>query len=900
LTIQHAKWKELLRWVEMRRVETLVMVGVLVIGGFVGLLSMNEGTADSLVWSIEYVDLSVSVGWHTSIALDSSDNPHISYMDFGGPGFLNYAHWDGLTWSRETVDSAGDVGLYTSIAMDTFDRPHISYWDGGNSDLKYARWNGVDWNIEIVDSTGIVGACTSIALDTSNRPHISYWDGGNRVLKYAHWNGTAWSMETVDSSDDVGLSTSIALDSSDNPHISYYDLTNWDLKHARWNGLTWSNETVDSAGIVGQYTSVALDSSDNPRISYYDETNGNLKYASWNGLTWSRETVDSAGVVGQYTSIALDSSNNPHISYWDETNSDLRYAHWNGTAWSRETVDSSGEVGLYTSIALDSSDNPRISYYGYPFNSVLKYARGRPNTPPTALFTVTPIEGNIATTFNVDASGSSDLEHSTPSLEVRWDWEDDGMWDTTWSTTKTSQRQYPSIGTYTIRLEVRDSGGLTDQTTKQVWVNNTPPSPSFATSPTSGNISTIFTVNASSSSDLEDPLGVLEVRWDWEDDGTWDTTWSTTKTSQHQYLSIGTYTIRLEVRDTGGLADQTTEQVWVNNTSPMGLFIATPNEGNITTAFNVDASASSDLEDAASSLEVRWDWEDDGIWDTSWSTTKTAQHMYSMPGVYTIRLEIRDTGGMIEQTTKLVWVNNTSPRAFFAISPASGNISTILTVNASSSFDLEDSTTLLEVRWDWEDDGTWDTTWSTTKTSQHQYLSIGTYTIRLEVRDTGGLADQTTEQVWVNNTPPRASFTIISATSGDVTTVFALDASSCSDLEDSSTLLEVRWDWEDDGMWDTSWSTMKAAQYKYPKPGTYAIRLEVRDSGGMTNSTTKQVTVLAEPQFAWWIFPLLIVILIVLILSVVSAIVIVRRKRKREEAIPSASAEEGYEKEDTE
>ena len=40
--------------------------------------------------------------------------------------------------------------------------------------------------------------------------------------------------------------------------------------------------------------------------------------------------------------------------------------------------------------------------------------------------------------------------------------------------------------------------------------------------------------------------------------------------------------------------------------------------------FNFDASAVSDGEDAAGALQVRWDFEDDGVWDTSYSTTKTA------------------------------------------------------------------------------------------------------------------------------------------------------------------------------------------------------------------------------------------------------------------------------------
>lgn len=42
------------------------------------------------------------------------------------------------TWSIETVDSAGEVGLFTSLALDSDDNPHISYTDYSNTDLKYA------------------------------------------------------------------------------------------------------------------------------------------------------------------------------------------------------------------------------------------------------------------------------------------------------------------------------------------------------------------------------------------------------------------------------------------------------------------------------------------------------------------------------------------------------------------------------------------------------------------------------------------------------------------------------------------------------------------------------------------------------------------------------------------
>jgi parallel beta-helix repeat protein len=489
-------------------------------------------------------------------------------------------------------------------------------------------------------------------------------------------------------------------------------------------------------------------------------------------------------------------------------------------------------------IDADSQDRyPSMEAYGFT------------NTPPVASFDASPSTGNLTTTFAVDASSSFDPQDPQSRLEVRWDWEDDAAWDTPWSTDKTAQHQYGALGNYTIRLEVRDTGGLANQTTRQVAVENTPPAASFNVTPTSGNATTIFLVDASPSWDLEDPLILLEVRWDWEDDGAWDTPWSSMKAAFHQYPSPGVHTIRLEVRDTGGLSGQSTRAVSVENTWPVASFDVSPPSGNKTTSFLVDGSPSYDLEDPTASLEVRWDWEDDGAWDTPWSTAKTATHQYASPGAYTIRLEVRDTGGLTDQTTRPVVVENDPPVASFTVAPPSGGVGTIFTVNASSSHDLEDPVDSLEVRWDWESDGTWDTPWSTGKVAQHQYTSPGGYTILLEVRDTGGLASQAAAEVVVENTPPTASFTVTPA-SGNVTTVFNVDASSSFDFEDAPAALEIRWDWEDDGTWDTAWSTVKLAQHQYSSPGSFTIRLEVRDTSGLVGETANQVSVVNTPPVA--------------------------------------------------
>ena len=92
------------------------------------------------------------------------------------------------------------------------------------------------------------------------------------------------------------------------------------------------------------------------------------------------------------------------------------------------------------------------------------------NTPPTALFSYDPEFGDVTTVYSFNATDSWDLESLSDSLEVRWDWNGDGTYDTGWSTSRTVDHQFTSAGTYDVTLQVRDSQGLTDTKVIQIVV----------------------------------------------------------------------------------------------------------------------------------------------------------------------------------------------------------------------------------------------------------------------------------------------------------------------------------------------------------------------------------------------------------------------------------------------
>jgi parallel beta-helix repeat protein len=104
------------------------------------------------------------------------------------------------------------------------------------------------------------------------------------------------------------------------------------------------------------------------------------------------------------------------------------------------------------------------SQFSAPFNI------GVCNNPPIAAFTYTPNEVYTCIPVAFDASSSSDVEDPVSALQVRWDWENDGTYDTTLSNQKTTQHSFNSSGVQTIRLEVQDTDGLTDATTRVVTV----------------------------------------------------------------------------------------------------------------------------------------------------------------------------------------------------------------------------------------------------------------------------------------------------------------------------------------------------------------------------------------------------------------------------------------------
>lgn len=334
-----------------------------------------------------------NVGWFTSIAWNAAlGKPAILYYESLTGRLLYIYQYSNTRWSTPQVvnQNSRDVGLSTSLALNSSGVPFISYFDTSYGVIKLARAIGTNWSIMYPYLGSPSGLFSSLKLGPDGNPRIAFYDQYHGNLLYGAWNGSSLGVQLVDWRNDVGQYPSLEIDSNGAPNISYYNATNKNLMYAYWDisSTHWFTYTLDDVGDVGKYTSIVRDSTNHHFISYYDETNGNLKLIFQNA-SYNWETpiiVDQGGAldedVGWYTSIALDSLGNPHISYYDPTNGDLKYAFWEGsgapaegTGWNITTLRDIGDVGRFTSLKIYQPDDSRhLCYYDYT-NGTLMYAR---------------------------------------------------------------------------------------------------------------------------------------------------------------------------------------------------------------------------------------------------------------------------------------------------------------------------------------------------------------------------------------------------------------------------------------------------------------------------------------------------------------------------------------------
>jgi hypothetical protein len=349
-----------------------------------------QGPAGTQLMTSSHPDPSISNGQYSSMRLDQNGNPVISDYDSSGDLRLTRCYDPGCVVAHSNVvDNGGgdNVGQFTSLRLDGSDVPVISYYDQTAGALRLAHCNDLDCagaSISTVDDQNDRGQYSSLALDTHGNPVISYYDATSHQLVLAHCNdvdcvgGDDAPATPVDTGEagNVGQYSSLALAGDGSPVIAYYNATDKDLKlvHCGDQDCSSSESSVLVAANAGVSLSMTLDAAGAPVISYYDAGNVALGIARCDDVNCAAPAVNdllpSLTTPTIDTSVAVGSDNVPVVSYIDDSSGSLvamRIVRCTDAACTDSTSSTpdpvAGEIPSNTSIVLDINNIPTIGRY---------------------------------------------------------------------------------------------------------------------------------------------------------------------------------------------------------------------------------------------------------------------------------------------------------------------------------------------------------------------------------------------------------------------------------------------------------------------------------------------------------------------------------------------------------
>ncbi|NQT72568.1 MAG: PKD domain-containing protein, partial [Chloroflexi bacterium] len=332
------------------------------------------------------------------------------------------------------------------------------------------------------------------------------------------------------------------------------------------------------------------------------------------------------------------------------------------------------------------------------------------------------------------------------------------------------------------------------------------------------------TFDASGSSDLDEDL--LEYRWDFESDGTWDTDWSIFPITWNTWDDDHNSIVTLEVRD-GESSSTATTNITVENVSPsvytgsdqtLDEIVPVTISGFFSDSGRLDIH-SAEIDWGDSTVEPVLVEEEDGF------GTVTGSHEYTANGVYTVVLSITDDDGGIGSDSIAVTLGSTGPTAGFTWLPVSQN--------EGLAIQFTDTSTPPDqlVNWDWDFGGSGT---SSAQNTSFVFMDDGQYDVCLTVTDTSGMTDTICQMVTINDMAPNTAFTWTPELPAEGSEIQFVDAS----LSAADDILAWDWDFGASGM-----SSAQNPTLTFMDDGVYSICLVVTDDDGSTNELCQDVTV---------------------------------------------------------
>jgi hypothetical protein len=145
-------------------------------------------------------------------------------------------------------------------------------------------------------------------------------------------------------------------------------------------------------------------------------------------------------------------------------------------------------------------------------------------------------------------------------------------------------------------------------------------------------------------------------------------------------------------------------------------------------------------------IEYRWDFENDGLFDTDWTKEILITHSYSNPGNYTIKLQVKDDDQATGVTQLIITIIRLTPPLQLPIAKANGPYQAYanqtITFHSNDSYDLDGI--IVNYTWDFGDK-----TLSYEQNPVHIYTQPGNYIAILTVRDNDNLSNIALASVYI-------------------------------------------------------------------------------------------------------------------------------------------------------
>lgn len=238
-------------------------------------------------------------------------------------------------------------------------------------------------------------------------------------------------------------------------------------------------------------------------------------------------------------------------------------------------------------------------------------------------------------------------------------------------------------------------------------------------------------------------------------------------------------------------------------------------------------------------LRYRWDFQGDGIFDTSDPGARNYTRTYAQKGVFNAVLEVLNDRNQIATATIPITVTGKPPTATAGVLPSNGAVPLNVAFSGSGT---DPDGTIIRFEWDFEGDGIFDFTSATTGNTSHMYKAQGTFNALLRVTDNDGMT--ATAPVTIRVGPAGSPTARITTPAAPLTITAPFTVSfNGTGTDANGTITKFEWDFNGDGIFDYSSATSAATTFNYQSPGTYTASFRVTDNSGLTGMDTVTIKV---------------------------------------------------------